>query len=441
MKETSKDPMGTPYRNLGLTNKLQSFLYRKSGIAITVTVLFLMLILYIQHQLSRNMDTFSSNDVMTRHSSFYGIMLDAGSTGSRVHVYEFQKTNETIILLDELFEQVKPGLSSYADRPHEGAESISKLLEIAKNRIPINQWKETPVALKATAGLRLLPKQKSEEILLRVSKVIMNSPFLKKEDPVMIMDGADEGISGWLTVNYLLGNLDPDTVQYAVGMIDLGGGSMQIAFAPHQKESFSNVPTDYKHRVSVLGINLQLYVHSYLGFGLMSARQATLEVEHPNTADISTPCMKSGFKTSWSNAGKSYKITGSAETNNLYQQCRAATQAAIEGRFVAPEEIKHQPFYVFSYFYDRASEAGLIDEDDGGSVTVNSFIQAAQTQCGADGKFSADNPFVCMDLCILSTFLQDGFGFDADTRLTMKKTIDDKETSWTLGATFSLFDV
>lgn len=106
MKETSKDPMGTPYRNLGLTNKLQSFLYRKSGIAITVTVLFLMLILYIQHQLSRNMDTFSSNDVMTRHSSFYGIMLDAGSTGSRVHVYEFQKTNETIILLDELFEQV-----------------------------------------------------------------------------------------------------------------------------------------------------------------------------------------------------------------------------------------------------------------------------------------------------------------------------------------------
>ena len=87
----------------------------------------------------------------------------------------------------------------------------------------VRRWSATPVALKATAGLRLLPKLQSEEILLRVSKVINTSPFLKKKDPVVIMDGADEGINGWLTVNYLLGNLYPDTVQYAVGMVDLGG--------------------------------------------------------------------------------------------------------------------------------------------------------------------------------------------------------------------------
>ena len=124
----------------------------------------------------------------------------------------------------------------------------------------------------------------------------------------------------------------------------------------------------------------------------------------------------------------------------MYDECRSATRKAIEGKFVAPEEIKHQPFYVFSYFYDRASEVGLIDEDKGGSVTVNSFITAAKHQCDS-GSWNPDNPFVCMDLCILSTFLQDGFGFHPDTKLTMKKTIDDKETSWTLGATFSLFDV
>ena len=90
-------------------------------------------------------------------------------------------------------------------------------------------------------------------------------------------------------------------------MLSHAGGSMQIAFTPHQKESFSNVPADYNHHVSVLGVSIQLYVHSYLGFGLMSARQATLEVHgslNGNTVDVATPCMMKNFARSWSNAGK-----------------------------------------------------------------------------------------------------------------------------------------
>ena len=45
---------------------------------------------------------------------FYTIVFDAGSSGSRIHVYQFTRKSGKLEMLYELFEQVKPGLSSYA---------------------------------------------------------------------------------------------------------------------------------------------------------------------------------------------------------------------------------------------------------------------------------------------------------------------------------------
>lgn len=72
-------------------------------------------------------------------------------------------------LKDELFQELKPGLSSYAEDPQAGAESVKKLLGRAKAFIPQDKWASTPIALKATAGLRLLPKEKADAILEAVS--------------------------------------------------------------------------------------------------------------------------------------------------------------------------------------------------------------------------------------------------------------------------------
>lgn len=57
--------------------------------------------------------TYEAN--LTDPSIFYAIVFDAGSTGSRIHVYKFTRQNDKLELLFELFEQVKPGLSSFAD--------------------------------------------------------------------------------------------------------------------------------------------------------------------------------------------------------------------------------------------------------------------------------------------------------------------------------------
>lgn len=61
------------------------------------------------------------------------------------------------------------------------------------------------MVLKATAGLRLLKPIEAENLLNAVREVFSNSGFLVNKDAVEIMDGIDEGIYSWFTINILLG--------------------------------------------------------------------------------------------------------------------------------------------------------------------------------------------------------------------------------------------
>ena len=53
----------------------------------------------------------------------------------------------------------------------QGAEKIAELLDRAKQVIPPTEYKNTPLAMKATAGLRLLPDDKAEGLLEEVSYI------------------------------------------------------------------------------------------------------------------------------------------------------------------------------------------------------------------------------------------------------------------------------
>ena len=50
----------------------------------------------------------------------------------------------------------------------QGAKSLTDMLNSAKQFIPEKQWSSTPIVLKATAGLRLLPKEKADALLKEV---------------------------------------------------------------------------------------------------------------------------------------------------------------------------------------------------------------------------------------------------------------------------------
>nr|XP_033808429.1 ectonucleoside triphosphate diphosphohydrolase 5 isoform X6 [Geotrypetes seraphini] len=209
--------------------------------------------------------------------SVYGIMFDAGSTGTRIHIYSFtQKYSDQLPELErEIFESVKPGLSAYADLPEQGAETIRGLLEVAKNAVPSSHWRKTPVVLKATAGLRLLPEKKALALLSEVKDILEESPFLVPDNSVSIMNGTYEGILAWITVNFLTGQLYSQSKQ-TVGILDLGGASTQITFLPQSEETLEQSPLDFITSFKMFHTTYKLYTHSYLGLGLKAARLATL---------------------------------------------------------------------------------------------------------------------------------------------------------------------
>lgn len=125
-------------------------------------------------------------------------MIDAGSAGSRLHVYRFHQCDmgDPIQLESEdLFVQTIPGLSAYPDEPEQAALSLDPLLRQALKTVPASMHKRTPLAVKATAGLRLLGEAKGECILDSVYRHLTeNYPFpIGGKDNVAIMDGSDEG--------------------------------------------------------------------------------------------------------------------------------------------------------------------------------------------------------------------------------------------------------
>ena len=66
----------------------------------------------------------------------YAVVFDAGSTGSRVHVVHFEQVKDTLELQSDSLQQLKPGLSSYADDPEAAAKSLEPLLEHALKMVP-----------------------------------------------------------------------------------------------------------------------------------------------------------------------------------------------------------------------------------------------------------------------------------------------------------------
>ena len=370
----------------------------------------------------------------------HAVVIDAGSTGSRVLAFTFRRSllDQQLILEDELWLQVKPGLSSYADEPKAAAESIRGLLNQAKAKIPSSSWAATPITLKATAGLRLLPKDQSEAIIKEVEKELRDSGFQPEENLIEIMNPMEEGLFAWFTVNFLLEKFSSSGPDRSHASLDLGGGSTQITYAPTEAVPDLEGRKHFLHNVTVLKENVEVYSHSYLGMGLMAARKSIFQVGNPaGVKDFVSPCVKSKHPLSWKFQGEDYTIQGT-EQSSFHYCIENVLKVVQEENVHIPSELKSREIAAFSYFYDKAVERDLIPRETEGKVRVGDYLQAAKRMCDPQGV--NDSGFYCVDLSFIYSLLSQGYGLPDDKELTLYKKIHGHEASWALGCAYNILE-
>jgi len=390
----------------------------------------------------------------------YGIVFDAGSSGTRIHTYTWKTggggPKDAFDLVSDDLLKIKPGLSAFKDKPSEAGASLAPLIEFAKNKIPAEHIATTPMFLMATAGLRMVGEGPKDAILASVCSYLSTTGFVFKCEWAGVLDGRDEGLYGWVTVNYLLDALYPGGSEPS-GIIDLGGGSVQIVYPAAAAPS---APAGLLQTLGFGGRSHSIYVKSHLGFGLDAARTAVSEalVSRAIAAEkpLRHPCVPTGATVTH----KGQTLEGSGD----YKRCKKLTKSIFgdddkeeacehkHGKHMCSFAGEYQPqlpssFYGFSYLYDRTGAIGLLDSAPAqfGSQRMSGkdLEKAAKDVCALDAaattaRFAAagdasKSANFCGDVVYLGVLLEK-LGFDEHKSMTMTNKIKDVELVWTLGA-------
>ncbi|MGH0166455.1 UNVERIFIED_CONTAM: hypothetical protein FKN15_072743 [Acipenser sinensis] len=172
----------------------------------------------------------------------YGIVVDCGSSGSRVFVYCWPRHNgNPHDLLDikqmrdknrkPVVMKIKPGISELAITPEKASDYIYTLLSFASQHIPKVKHKETPLYILCTAGMRILPESQQEALLedLRTD-IPVHFDFLFSDSHVEVISGKQEDDA--VVEVQVPGSENQEAVirKRTAGVLDMGGVSTQIAY-------------------------------------------------------------------------------------------------------------------------------------------------------------------------------------------------------------------
>ncbi|CAJ1930762.1 unnamed protein product [Sphenostylis stenocarpa] len=255
-------------------------------------------------------------------SGKYYVVLDCGSTGTRVYVYHasvrFQSQSNLPIAVKSLRGSVhkkpsgraydrmetEPGIDKLVHNVSGLNNALKPLLRWAKKQIPVHAHKSTSLFLYATAGVRRLPVIDSTWLLDNAWSVLKNSPFVCERDWVKIISGPEEAYFGWIALNYDNGILGVRPRKATYGALDLGGSSLQVTFESDQQ--MNNETSLY---VRIGSVSHHLTAYSLARYGLNEAfgksveylyrkeiGLGNVEVSSSENIELKHPCLHDGYK-------------------------------------------------------------------------------------------------------------------------------------------------
>ena len=256
----------------------------------------------------------------------YGIVIDAGSSGSRVHVFSWVSTHVYATLLEVSRLKINPGISSYAGSDggyQKAGESLRGLIEHAKAIVPAHLHSKTSIYLKATAGMRLLEKKDQNGVLEGVRQELSNSPFSFDPKHARVIEGSKEALYAWLSVNHAAGALlkasKSGSKHELMGVVELGGASSQIAL--QSQEVYEPRRGMNVIRLFGAGSNpFSVYAVSRLHYGLHEAYRKTLLYFHGTAWKETFPC---GFHGDGSDSEAMEEFEGD------YERCKVLVKNAF----------------------------------------------------------------------------------------------------------------
>lgn len=404
----------------------------------------------------------------------YGIVLDAGSTHTNMFVYKWKVSD--IIQGTALVKEIGQcritdkaghvrGISDYKMNPEEAGESLQKCIDNkAKRLIPSYVHDKSPIYLGATAGMRLLNETNpatASQILRSVRKTLAKSSFMFEDNYARIISGEEEGISSWVTVNYLNGALNyslavsqrkDEVPRRPVGALDMGGASTQITFVSSDSSQSSANLTLY-------GKNYTVYTHSFLCYGMKEAQRRFLaqlvkeakyskKVDNPcgprgHDRNISAeylwaaPCVKETIKTKtdyiFSGTGN-YSLCAK-EVGKLFNfaSCRGRKNCSFDGVYLPSTH--GLTFLAFSGFYGVVKDLNRTS-----TSSLDEILAATKNICSKPWSEMMDSPnrdmlaTYCFDAQYIFTILSNGYHFNTTkANLRFVNSINNLSVGWALG--------
>lgn len=268
-------------------------------------------------------------DLYTSEMIYFTVVVDCGSTGTRVSVYEWMLKGGLIyrdlpILIHAYPDnatnapsrkdscqyhcmQTEPGLDKYVGNSSGVRASLEPLIIWAEQWVPPERRGDTPIFVLATAGLRRLPWKDARRVLDDVEDVIKEHRFMYKKSWIRVLSGKEEAYYGWVALNYKMGIFNKSTRLPTLGLLDLGGSSLQVVAEIDESDE-----DEFIMKSKIGSFEHEMLAYSLPAFGLNEAFDRTvvmlshsqaLKESVRGTFEVSHPCLSSSFMQSYSCKG------------------------------------------------------------------------------------------------------------------------------------------